>query len=235
VLVAVLVFFGTQAVAGALLYMFTSFAGWPQTRTEDWLDSSILASFLYMLIAEVSAIALVYMFAKRYAGGLKSIGLSKPKWLDPAYGFIAFPAYLLVVFAITAVASALIPGLNVDQKQQLGFGTPDGHQQLVLTFISLVILPPLAEELIFRGLLFSSLKKAVPVLWAGLITSLLFALGHLPEGSGGPFYIGAIDTFALSLVLVYLRQKTGRLWAGITLHALKNCVAFVALFILHLS
>jgi membrane protease YdiL (CAAX protease family) len=76
----------------------------------------------------------------------------------------------------------------------------------------------------------------MPVLSAALLTSAIFAAAHLPEGgSGGPLYIAAIDTFILSLVLIYLRIKTGNLWASITLHALKNGVAFVALFVLHVK
>ena len=36
-----------------------------------------------------------------------------------------------------------------------------------------------------------------------------------------------------NLVLIYLREKTGSLWASITLHACKNGVAFAALFVFH--
>ena len=45
--------------------------------------------------------------------------------------------------------------------------------------------------------------------------------------------LAAATAFVLSLVLIYLREKTGSLWASITLHAIKNGVAFVALFALH--
>ena len=45
-------------------------------------------------------------------------------------------------------------------------------------------------------------------------------------------WIGALDTFILSLFLVFLREATGNLWAGITLHATKNLVAFITLFII---
>jgi membrane protease YdiL (CAAX protease family) len=46
-------------------------------------------------------------------------------------------------------------------------------------------------------------------------------------------YIAAIDTFTLSLILVYLREKTGGLWSSMGLHAIKNGIAFVSLFIVH--
>jgi membrane protease YdiL (CAAX protease family) len=85
-----------------------------------------------------------------------------------------------------------------------------------------------------RGFLYSTLKKALPTAGAVILTSLLFAGAHLPEGgAAGPLYIAALDTFVLSLILIYLREKTGSLWASITLHACKNGVAFLALFVFH--
>ena len=69
--------------------------------------------------------------------------------------------------------------------------------------------------------------------YAGILTSVIFAAAHLPEGGGsGLFWIGAIDVFTLSLVLVFLKQKTKSLWPGICLHAIKNLVAFISLFVL---
>jgi membrane protease YdiL (CAAX protease family) len=53
--------------------------------------------------------------------------------------------------------------------------------------------------------------------------------------SGGLLYIAGLDTFILSLFLIYLREKTDGLWASMALHALKNGVAFVALFVLHVA
>lgn len=78
-------------------------------------------------------------------------------------------------------------------------------------------------------------KKGLRVLPAAIVTSLIFAVGHLAESSQGPLYVAAIDTFVLSLVLIYLREKTGRLWASIGLHAIKNAIAFVTVFVLGVS
>ncbi len=74
----------------------------------------------------------------------------------------------------------------------------------------------------------------MPIAGAVVGTCILFAIGHLPAGGdAGPLYIAAIDTFVLSLVLIYLREKTGGLWSSMLLHAIKNGVAFTALFVLH--
>jgi membrane protease YdiL (CAAX protease family) len=144
---------------------------------------------------------------------------------------MGLPVYLGIYLVAYAIIKHLVPGLNVNEKQQLGFNNISGAKEMILTFISLVILPPIGEEILFRGFLYSSLKKNLPIVVAVLGTCTIFAIGHLPEGgAAGPLYIAAIDTFVLSLVLIYLREKTGGLWASMTLHGLKNCIAFVALY-----
>jgi len=176
----------------------------------------------------------IYGFLKFYKQTFALIGLKRPHWYDPFIGLAAFFPYFILYLISVTVISHFVPGLNVNQQQQLGFNNVSGTVPLVLTFISLVVLPPLAEEIMVRGFLYSSLKKAMPTAVAVIGTSAIFAAAHLPEGgAAGPLYIAALDTFVLSLVLIGLREATGNLWASITLHAVKNGIAFMALFAFH--
>lgn len=228
-------YFGSQFAAGLLISLYPLLRHWPSARGLDWMNNSIGAQFVYVLIAEALAVAAIYWFLKLNGRGLSSIGLKRPRWRDPVYGLAAAPFYFLILLLAVGVISHFVPGLNINQTQQLGFNNLAGPAQMAMAFASLVILPPLAEEIMVRGFLYGSLKKGLPTLWAALLTSAIFAAAHLPEGgSAGPLYIGALDTFILSMVLVYLREKTGSLWASITLHAIKNGVAFAALFAFHL-
>ena len=62
---------------------------------------------------------------------------------------------------------------------------------------------------------------------AMLLASGLFGLAHLWSGiDGSLLWAAGIDTFLLSLVLVFLREKTGALYAGMLVHALNNIIAF---------
>jgi hypothetical protein len=206
---------------------------WGSGNAEDWLTSSTAAQFLYVLLVEALSVAAVAYFLRTYKQRWSVIGFKRPRLKDVGYGVMAYPLYFIVFAVVLLVATQLIPGLDTNQEQELGFDNVQGTLALVMTFISLVVLPPLVEEIIVRGLIFTSLRKHLKVWGAALLTSLIFAIAHLPEGGeGGPLYVAAIDTFMLSLVLCYLREKTGSLWAGITLHAIKNSVAFVMLFIL---
>lgn len=234
VVFAVLVFYGSQILAGIILTFYPDLRRWPAARANDWLNNAVTAQFAFVLMAEVGVVAAIYLFLKRHRAALSSIGLKKPRWADPLYGLAAVPAYFVLYLLTVGVVSHYVPGLNINQQQQIGFNNVQGAGELILTFISLVVLPPIAEEIMVRGFIYSSLKKAFKLWPAVILTSLIFAVAHLPEGgSAGPLYIAALDTFVLSLVLIYLREKTGSLWASITLHAIKNGIAFVALFVIH--
>jgi membrane protease YdiL (CAAX protease family) len=232
--VAVLaIFFASQIIGSLVVSIYPLVQHWTAARAENWLNSSVPAQFLYVLVAEVLSIAAVYWFVRRFKRGLDSIGLLWPLWRDAGIGVIAVPVYFVLYLVTVSIVSHFVPSLNVDQAQQIGFTDVHGFLPLALTFMSLVVLPPLAEEIMVRGLLFTSLKRAMRLWPAVITTSLIFGAAHLAEGgAAGPLWIGFIDTFILSLVLCYLRQRTGSLWAGITLHALKNGIAFVALFII---
>lgn len=234
VVTVLVVFYAAQIIAGLLLSIYPSIKHLSSSQATNWLNNSVNAQFFFILLAESLSIYAIYRFVKHYKLGLDSIGLKKPRWSDVGFGLLALPAYFFLYLVTVAVVSYFVPSLNVSQNQDIGFTNVYGVLAMTLTFISLVILPPLAEEIMVRGLLYSSLKKGLKLIPAALITSLIFAAAHLPEGgSAGPLYIAALDTFILSLVLIYLREKTGSLWASITLHACKNGVAFIALFVLH--
>jgi membrane protease YdiL (CAAX protease family) len=227
------VFYGAQLAGGLLVWIYPLSRRWTGAQASAWLNT-VPAQFIFILLAEVLTVGAIYWFLRRRRLGLSAIGLKKPRWSDAGYALAAVVPYYVLYVLTVGVASSLDKGLNVNQQQQIGFDHVQGGAALVMTFISLVILPPLAEEIMVRGFLYSSLKKAMRMRYAVILTSALFAAAHLPEGGAtGPLYIAALDTFVLSLVLIYLREKTGSLWASIGLHAIKNGVAFVALFVLH--
>ena len=234
--VTLAIYFGAQFVGALMLYGILTLAGWDGPKITDWLENAVLAQFLFIVCVEILSVWLVMVFIKRRKATLKTIGLGrKPVLSDLGHAVLGFGAYFLIFLVASSIAQALMPQLNVDQQQQIGFESAHGLA-LALVFISLVILPPLAEEIMVRGFLYSGLRKGLSKTWAVLITSGLFAVAHLQAGSGEPLlWIAAIDTFTLSLVLIYLREKTGSLWSSIGLHMIKNGVAFFILFVFHLG
>lgn len=235
VVFAVFVFIAAQFIAGGVLSFYPAIHGWSHQRAVDWLHSSTGAQFAYILIAEALMVSAIYGFLKLFNSSFRIIGLKRPRWRDVMYGVAAVPLYYVVYLLTVGIVSHYVTGLNIDQHQEIGFDNVHGAIAISMAFISLVVLPPLVEEIMVRGFLYSSFKKALPTAAAVIMTSLIFASLHLLEGgSSGLLYIAGLDTFILSLVLIFLREKTGSLWASITLHGIKNSIAFIALFAIHL-
>lgn len=225
------IYFTTQFLAALIALIYPTLKSLNLNQAFLWIQDTVNGQFLFILAFETLSVAALFLYLKRQQISLKSIGIRKPVWNDLSYVFIGFLAYFLLYVGVTSVLKALIPSLNVDQTQQLGFKNTHGWE-LSLVFVSLALLPPLAEELLMRGYLYGRLKKYWQPLIAILATSTLFALAHLQAGSGAPLlWIAAIDTFILSLVLIYVREKTGGLWSSIGLHMAKNIIAFLALFV----
>lgn len=86
-----------------------------------------------------------------------------------------------------------------------------------------VLIGPVAEEFIFRGLLYPFLKQHSRPWLAWIGVSLLFALIHWDAAT-------FVALFVLALVLTWLYEKTDSLLAPITAHAFFNAVNLVLLF-----
>lgn len=229
-------YFVGQVLAALIIYSIPTIFGISDIQITNWVESNNYGQFLFVLAVETITFGLIFRFVKKRASSLKAIGLNrKPILKDLGWAALAFLVYFGALLVATAIFKAIFPAVNENQDQIIGFDNAHGLQ-LLFVFVSLVILPPFVEEVLARGFLFSGLKKGWPVIWAALATSVLFALAHLQAGSGNQLlWTAALDTFILSLVLIYLRQKTGSLWASIMLHMLKNGVAFFVLFVFHLS
>lgn len=235
-IVVVGAYFGASILGQLSLAAYAWLRHWDSATFQKWYDSSTYAQFALNGLIYVIMAAAVYAFARMYKVPLRAFGLVRPRLRDVGVMLLGVPVYVAGYFVLSVVAKVIFPAINLNQQQQLGFQAV--HQPLALAaiFFSLVILPPLVEEFLMRGFLFTSLLRRVSFVPAAIITSAVFASAHLQVGSGAPpLWIAAIDTFMLSLVLCYMRFKTGSLWPGILLHALKNGVAFVSIFILHIT
>lgn len=225
------IYFLSQIVGALIIVKSANVLGW------DNQINSTLGQFAVVVLVEIISVGLVYFFIKKIRRtSLKAIGVVMPRGRDIVYALAGLGVYFLSYIPLMLAIKAVFPGLDMDQKQELGFNFGAAGPELLIIFVSLVILPPLAEEFLVRGFLYTGIRTKLKPILAGIITSLIFAMAHLQWGSGKPLlWLAAIDTFVLSMVLVYLRQKTGSLWPGIGLHFIKNGIAFVVLFILKIS
>jgi membrane protease YdiL (CAAX protease family) len=189
-------------------------------------------NFTYFLIFEsIILYTLLTLLKVEFSSSFKALGLNKIRLKYIAYAIMCFVVYFGIYIISIIFLKQVLPGLNLDQKQELGFDTTVQGTALIPVFLSLVILAPVAEEITMRGFLYTGLRTKLPMIGSAIIVSIVFAAAHLLGGSNsGLLWAAAIDTFILSMALCYLREKTGSLWPGIGVHMIKNSLAFVVLF-----
>lgn len=84
---------------------------------------------------------------------------------------------------------------------------------------------PLVEEVVYRGVLYSGLRKHLGAVWAGLFVVVLFALVHVPQYIESPGTIAVI--LLLSAVLTVIRARTGQLLPCFVVHLVFNGIQSV--------
>lgn len=231
VLITVITYIASQVLVGIVFGLFLILSKWDNERIDQWINLSY-AQFLFVAGSAVATIGVLWLFLRARKIGFRALGfLRPPEWRDVLSTLGGFFIYF-ALFILAAVIASQVFGVNTEQEQEIGFdGAKAAGEGLVWVFLSLVVLPPLVEETLFRGFLFGGLRTKLSFVRATLVTSALFAVPHLFASSDGLLWIAAIDTFVLSLVLCHVREKTGALWAPIGIHAIKNCIAFIFIFV----
>lgn len=141
--------------------------------------------------------------------------------------FETFGFYILYVITIVLVGTVVQATsiVNVEQTQDLGVSPPTDTSSILAVLFIFLVLPPISEEILFRGYLYNKVRRYAPIGLSALITSILFGVAHLEYGNLN--WIAAIDTFVFSLYLIFISQKHQSLYSSILLHALKNSLAVI--------
>ena len=162
----------------------------------------------------------LYIGAVIYAAFLPA-GLLAQWRLSRAFP-LAFAAYFLALIAAGLIA--VIPQIGAEfqrlQRAQAEFFARAATCPLgtVAVGVQALILAPLVEETLFRGILFEEVKRKVGTVAAYLVSSALFAVLHSPG-------LGALPIFVISLALAYAYHKHG-LISSVLIHFTQNFIAF---------
>lgn len=158
-----------------------------------------------------------------------------PTWTDIGLAPVGFIVSLILAAVFVALFT-IFPWFDAGQTQELGFSTYLSGGDRIIAFVTLVVIAPIAEEIIFRGWLYGKLREKLNGTLPGyagkvisiLLTSVLFGLIHFQWNVG-------VNVFCLSVVLCVMREITGTIYAGILTHMIKNGVAFYLLYVLGIA
>jgi membrane protease YdiL (CAAX protease family) len=118
-----------------------------------------------------------------------------------------------------------LTGVDAPDQSLLGEGeTINGYNWLLLIWTACVC-APLAEEFVFRGIIYGFFRKRWNWFLAALIPSALFAVSHVTP------YVW-VAFFVLGMVLALVREWTKTLLGPIIIHALYNGLVLLGLYAL---
>lgn len=227
-------FYITQLIL-SLVLQGVSALGVPLEEYNQFVMQTLLTAVVYITTI-VLVIYLPWRFLQK-ATTKQELGLeqSLPTWKDVGLAPVVYIATLIVASLVILYLQKLFPQIDFAQRQAIGFdsATISHRYELILVYITLGVVAPVAEELLFRGYLFGKIRQYLPTSVTIIITAIVFSAMHLGLGQLESLQWNvAIATLLLGLSLGCLRAATKSIWAGIILHMIQNSIAFLALFAL---
>jgi membrane protease YdiL (CAAX protease family) len=193
-----------HAAASVRLVMGASAAGGTATATREVLV------FLLGCLVYLSLMGGLYVMARLREGARWRLALG---WVPGRAGRL-FWGLILLGWAYGVGASLALSQLPSGVRS--GFTMPAEPLAAFLSFLLVVVLAPIAEELLFRGWVFTGLRRFgfQVALWG---SAVLFALAHW---GGTIFYSLAI--LPIGLILGVLRERSGSVRTTSAFHAFYN-------------
>lgn len=157
--------------------------------------------------------------ARALGGWGAATGLIRPRWRDlpQALGWMIVFKFMVGVVLAVLIAAGL---------RQSGAGNTAGLRHasvaaIALTLPSAVLVAPVFEELLFRGLLLRALTTRYGFTLALVVSSAVFGAGHVRslDSQGIGLFAG---TALFGAALGLLARHRGTLTLGIAVHALSN-------------
>ncbi|MDV4152201.1 type II CAAX endopeptidase family protein [Clostridium sp. AL.422] len=102
--------------------------------------------------------------------------------------------------------------------------SPLNGGSMIISIITIGIVAPFAEEFLFRGIIYNTLKKKVSIRWTIIIQAIMFGVFH------GNIIQGSYATL-LGIVFGYVTYKTKSLWPAIIMHMVNNLIATMFMYV----
>ncbi len=174
-------------------------------------------------IRSLAAVATVYCLRGLLpASSMRSLGFIKPTASQIGFGAGVGILALFAAGIVQWIWTHFV-GSHVGPWPRIIAGH-HGPLAYALDILQASLVSPIAEETLFRGLLFAGLAQRMAPLPAALASSILFGLWHFE-----PYALPTLTTFGLFQAWVYYRARN--IWAPIATHGVVNFVLFTLLYL----
>lgn len=184
----------------------------------------------------IQSLGLAVLEAIGLLAGVYVFGLRRKnyRWRDIGFTSVSYRwwsaavSISIVIIPITGLITFLVMialGLPLENPQ-LEFLIPEDFSWFSGIGMLLLggILVPIAEEVVFRGVLYTWLRERWGI-WIGvIISSLIFAVVHIDIAI-------AVTAFVLAIVLALIYEYSKSLWPSIAIHAINNSVKIILIYL----
>jgi len=204
-------------VAGALV------ASAPFVSTTRRGTFEVTAAYLIASLAGQTAATVLALFGIARWKGRASLRLDFGLELRARdLGSLAAGFGLAIAAGIALIPISALAGGGAKQEVVRSFERARGANATLLA-LGVVVLAPLGEELLYRGLLLRALMRRITPPWAVTVSAVLFGLAHVAGDPGAYPVLPAL--VALGMVSGVLAVRRGDLSRSILMHAGFNLVA----------
>jgi membrane protease YdiL (CAAX protease family) len=143
-------------------------------------------------------------------------------------GYLTWCSAFPIVFVAAIAASKLIGSQGSDNPvigQIVQAANASNPVATLVFYLTLGVMAPFFEEMLFRGFLYSSLKTKIGTPMAMVASSAMFACMHFDKG-------GMLMLFAIGFVLVFALERTRNLVPSMVAHGLWNSGSFTMALVL---
>lgn len=208
---AILAYFFGQIVAGTVLGVGVAITG-----GEVGSGNELLFALGAQLLGLVFAV-LILVVRRRWSW--RVYGPVRPSARIALLAVAVGIGGTILTYLLNALV-ALVFRPEAPVEQQVLQDAMAGGRAIVLAVLVAVVMAPIAEELLFRGLLFQALRRRIG-LWPGaLLSSAVFTLIHVEIVTSQPFAL--VGLFSLGVFLAWAFHRTGSLLVPVLGHAVFN-------------
>jgi membrane protease YdiL (CAAX protease family) len=175
--------------------------------TEDAFPAEVGGTLLFAVVV----LAFYLPVRRNLASASRSFGLRWP--------------WALAIVGGSVVIAAVVAGYVHGLASLFGIHAPSELAGLEnhpwpWTIALVVIIPPLVEELAFRGVIYGGLRTSLSVGESLIVSSFAVGMIHMS-------FPTMLTHFPLGLYFGWLRHRSGSLWPGMLAHACHNAVFVV--------
>ena len=185
-------------------------------RDKTYLIIGLFAPLLFLLYGNISILLLVLYYAFNFQNKSYLSKRSLKKTL------MAFIAIIPIIFTLSFLSKLI---LNEYSEQEMVIELKkDIYKNFFTNFFVILIIAPIFEEVVFRGLFYKALKNFAPFIQASLISSIVFALIHKN-------ILSFTILFTLSLFLTWIYERTNSILYPILAHSLFNLTTIIFILV----